>query len=142
MRKSALDVEGTEAGVLGSTAEFFLDAEQLVILGNALAAAGGTGLDLAGVQGNGQVSNGGVLGLAGTVRSNGGVASLVGHLNGLQRLRDRTDLVQLDQDGVAAAQADALGQALSVGDEQVVAHQLVIYCQPSQSSSSRPSSME
>ncbi len=62
---------------------------------------GGTGLDLAGVQRHRQVGDRRVLGLARTVRSNGGVASLVGHLNGLQRLRDRTDLVQLDQDGVA-----------------------------------------
>ena len=36
----------------------------------------------------------------------------------------RSDLVQLDQDGVAGTQLDALGQTLGVGDEQVIAHQL------------------
>ena len=46
------DVERTKARVLGGTAELLLDAQQLVVLGNALAAAGGAGLDLAGVQGN------------------------------------------------------------------------------------------
>ena len=53
----------------------------------------------------------------------------MGHLDGLQRLRDRTDLVQLDEDGVAAAQANALGQALGVGDKQVVANQLHLAAQ-------------
>ena len=66
--------------------------------------AGGAGLDLAGVQRQRQVGNGGVLGLAGAVGRNGGVARLVRHLDGLERLRDRADLVQLDEDGVAAAQ--------------------------------------
>ena len=49
MRKSALDVEGTEAGVLGSTAEFFLDAEQLIVFCNTLCSGRSTGLDLAGI---------------------------------------------------------------------------------------------
>ena len=124
LRKSAFYVEGGHAGVNGTCTQILLNAEQLVVLGNALGAAGGAGLDLAGVQGNGQISNGGVLGLAGAVRADGGLAGLVGHLDGLQRLGNRTDLVQLDQDGVACTQLDALGQTLGIGNEQVVAHQL------------------
>ena len=57
------------------------------------------------------------------------VACLVGHLDGLKGLGHRADLVQLDEDGVARAQRDALGQTLSVGDEQVVAHQLDLIAQ-------------
>ena len=64
-RRSALNVEGGHAGVNGTCTQILLNAEQLVVLGHALGAAGGTGLDLAGVQGNGQISNGGVFGLAG-----------------------------------------------------------------------------
>ena len=60
---------------------------------------------------------------------NGGVPGLVGHLDGFQRLGHRADLVQLNQDGVAAAQADALGQALGVGDEQIIPHQLHLAAQ-------------
>ena len=76
LRRSAFYVEGGHAGVNGACTQILLNAEQLVVLGNALGAAGGTGLDLAGVQGNGQISNGGVLGLAGAVRADGGVSSV------------------------------------------------------------------
>ncbi len=51
-RRSALNVEGGHAGINGACTQILLDAEQLVVLGNAVGAAGGTGLDLAGVQGN------------------------------------------------------------------------------------------
>src|SRR5205823_50116 len=37
-------------GILGFLAELFLDAEQLVVLADPVRAAGGSGLDLAGVQ--------------------------------------------------------------------------------------------
>ena len=60
---------------------------------------------------------------------NGGVTGLVCHLDGLQRLGNRADLVQLDEDRVAAAQANALGQTLGVRDEQVVADQLDLAAQ-------------
>ena len=88
-----LNIKRPKSRVLRSAAKLFLDAEQLVVLGNALTAAGGTGLDLAGVQRNGQVGNGGVLGLAGAVGRNGGVTGLVRHLDGFQGLGDRADLV-------------------------------------------------
>ena len=124
-----LHVEGGHAGVNGTGTQMLFDAEQLVVLGHALGAAGSTGLDLAGVQGHGQIGNGGVLGLAGTVRADGGVTGLVCHLDGLQGLGDGTDLVQLDEDGVARTQLDALGKALGVGDEQVIAHKLDLAAQ-------------
>ena len=54
----------------------------------------------------------------------GGVAGPVGHLDGVQGLGQGADLVDLDEDGVSHALGDAVGQALHVGDEQVVAHQL------------------
>ena len=46
------------------------------------------------------------------------------HLDRFQRLGYRTDLVQLDQNRVAAMQGDTLMQTLGVGYEQVVANQL------------------
>ena len=55
------------AGVQGSITEVVLDAEQLVVLGDTLAAGRGTGLNLAGVGGHREVSNRRVLGLAGAV---------------------------------------------------------------------------
>ena len=53
-----------------------------------------------------------------------GVTGLLGGLDGLERLGERADLVDLDQDRVGGTQLDALLEALGVGDEQVVAHQL------------------
>ena len=51
------------------------------------------------------------------------------HLDRFQRFGNRTDLVQLDQNGVAAAQFDALLQTFSIGNEQVVANQLYLAAQ-------------
>ncbi|MNX46846.1 hypothetical protein D3C86_773940 [compost metagenome] len=54
----------------------------------------------------------------------GGVARALGHLDGGQGLGQGADLVDLDQDGVGRAEADAAVEAIGVGDEEVVADQL------------------
>ena len=48
----------------------------------------------------------------------------VRHFDGIQRLRQRTDLVDFDEDGVGAAQLDAFFQVVHVRHEEVVADQL------------------
>ena len=58
------------------------------------------------------------------MRHHASVAVRLRQLDGLERLGERTDLVHLDEDGVRATELDALGQALRVRHEQVVAHQL------------------
>ena len=65
--RSAQVVEGLHPRVVGDVAELLLDAQQLVVLGDAVGAAGGAGLDLAGVGRHGEVGDGRVLGLAGAV---------------------------------------------------------------------------
>jgi len=47
--------------------EFLFDAQQLIVLGDAVGAAGRTGLNLAGVGGHHQVRNEGIFGLAGAM---------------------------------------------------------------------------
>ena len=54
----------------------------------------------------------------------GGVAGAVGHLDGVQGLGQGADLVDLDEDGVGDLVLQTHLQALGVGDEEVVAHQL------------------
>jgi hypothetical protein len=84
------------------------------------------------------------------VRSNGIVTVTVSHLDSLESLSERTDLVDLDEDSVAASHLDTLLQELVFGDEEVVTDELhllaeglaVSFTQPSQSFSSRPSSIE
>src|SRR5690606_20956945 len=121
--------EGIAAGIAGVGAQGLLDAQQLVVLGHAVAAAQRAGLDLGGGGGHCDVGDGGVLGLAGTVRDHRGIAGRVRHGDGLQRLAQGADLVDLDEDGVADAALDTLPEDPRVGDEQVVADQLHLVAQ-------------
>ena len=109
----ALDVvEGLDARVLSGVLQLFLDAEQLIVLGNAVGTAGSARLNLARIAGNREVGDGSVLGLTGTMRHNARIACLLSHLNGFQSLSQRANLVHLNQDCVSAAQFDAFGQTL------------------------------
>ncbi len=58
------------------------------------------------------------------MRDGDAVAGPLGHVDGLQGLRHRADLVELDQNGVGHALLDAALEDLRVGDEQVVAGKL------------------
>jgi hypothetical protein len=77
------------------SAELLLDAQQLVVLGQALRPAGSAGLDLAGGQAHCQVSNEGVLGLTRPVAGHDTPAGCLGHLHSLNGLCDGADLVNL-----------------------------------------------
>jgi hypothetical protein len=55
-------------------AEVLGNAEELVVLGDAVGAAGAAGLDLAGARGDGQVGDERVLGLAGAMADDAAVA--------------------------------------------------------------------
>ena len=61
-RRAAAEMARQQAEVLGVGPQLLLDAEQLVVLGDAVGAACRAGLDLTGVQGHSQIGNGGVLG--------------------------------------------------------------------------------
>mmetsp|Transcript_13132 Transcript_13132/g.55007 ORF Transcript_13132/g.55007 Transcript_13132/m.55007 type:complete len:343 (+) Transcript_13132:888-1916(+) len=111
-------------GVGRGLAELLLDTQQLVVLGKALGAAGRAGLDLAGGEAHGEVSNESVLSLAGAVRGHDAPAGALGHLHGLDGLGDRTDLVDLQQQRVARLPLDGRGHAFWVGAQQVVADDL------------------
>ncbi len=65
-----------------------------------------------------------ILGLARAVRHDRGVGRLVGHLDGVERLGERADLVDLDEDRVGDALLDAPAEPLGIGHEEVVADQL------------------
>src|ERR1019366_10726383 len=103
-KRSAYD--GAATGEAGAVAEFFLDPQQLVVLGHALGARGRTGLDLAGARGDDEVREQRVLGLPGAVRDETAVAGLACDRHRLERLRQRPDLVELDQDRVRDARLD------------------------------------
>ena len=102
-------------------AQLLLDAEDLVEFGETLRAGGSTSLDLAGAETNDDVSNGDVLGLAGAVGDHDAPAAGIRVLGGLNRLGEGSDLVDLEEEGVAGLELDGLLDADRVGDGQVVA---------------------
>src|SRR6516164_3926688 len=104
--------------------ELGLDTQQLVVLCDAVRARQRAGLDLRGGGGDGDVGDGAVLGLAGAVRYHRGVVRLVGHVDALERLGERADLVRLDEDGVGDVLADRLTENPGIGDEHVITDQL------------------
>ena len=138
------------AGERGRLAQLLLDPEEAVVLRDAVRARRRAGLDLSRAGAHGQVGDRRVLGLARAVGDHGRVAGVARDLHRLQRLGESADLVHLDQDRVPDAEVDPAAEPLRVGDEQVVAYQLgavglsfsVRAFQPSQSSSSMPSSIE
>ena len=65
--KLSLYVESAHLGILSCIAEFLFDSEELIVLRNTLGTAGSAGLDLAGVESNSEVSDGGISCLTGTV---------------------------------------------------------------------------
>ena len=72
---------------------------------DAVGAAGCAGLDLACVDGDGDIGNGGVLGLAGAVGDDCRPACAVSHLDSVESLGQGADLVDLDEDCVCCAQS-------------------------------------
>src|SRR5262249_33748289 len=75
------------AGVAGRAAELLLDADQLVVFGEAVGARQRTRFDLAGVGGDGEIGDRGILGLARAVREHGAITGAQRGFDRLQRLR-------------------------------------------------------
>ncbi len=83
------EVDGFDAQELRGLAEFFFDAEELVVLGDAVGAAGRAGLDLAGAGAYREVGDEDVFGLAGAVGDDTGVAVAAGEFDGFEGSRRR-----------------------------------------------------
>lgn len=106
--------------------KLLLNTEDLVKLGKTLGTGRGTGLDLTGTEANSDVSNGDILGLTGTVRDHDTPAVGVGVLGSLDRLGEGTDLVDLQEKGVARLELNGLLDAQRVGDSQVITDNLEV----------------
>ena len=100
---SGLGAQDRLAGVARLGAQLFLDAQELVVLGEAVRARQRAGLDLPAVGGDGEVGDGRVLGLARAVATSRRCSRRGAPSDGVQRLRQRADLVDLDQDRVGQA---------------------------------------
>jgi len=129
-------VESVEAGISHRVAEVFLDAQQLVVLGDAIRARERTGLDLHGIEADGNVGNGRILGFAGAMRDHRRIAGAFGHLNRSKGFGQGADLVDLDQDRIGDALLNTLLEDLRVGDENVITDDLHCLAQPDAAQSS------
>src|SRR5256885_6115834 len=112
------------AGKFCRGAKFFLDAEKLIVFGDAVSAGSGTGLDLARSGGDGEVGDKGVFGFAAAVRNDGVVSGFARKFDGVNGFRNAADLIELDENRVGNAFVDAAGETLRVGDEKIVADEL------------------
>src|ERR1051326_1551918 len=113
-------MEGLPSGEFRGVAELFFDAQKLIVFGDAIGAGSGAGFDLTGASGNGEVGDEGVFGFAGSMGDDVGVVGGGGHLHGFERFGERTDLIDLDENGIGDAFFDAFGEARGVGYEQIV----------------------
>src|ERR1019366_255527 len=104
-------------GVDRALAELEPDTQELVVLGDAIRARQAPRLDLPRVRGDSEVGNERVLRLAGPVADDGPVVIARRQADAVQRLGERADLVEFDEDGVGDLGLDATLQALDAGDE-------------------------
>src|SRR5690606_25415035 len=123
-RRRTLTLPHPAAGIRGALAQLLRDAQELVVLRDAVRAARAARLDLPAARRDGQVRDERVLRLAGAMRDDEAVAVAAGEVDRVERLGQRADLVDLDQDRVGDALADAALQVLRVRHEQVVADEL------------------
>src|ERR1035437_10761322 len=100
MQCLAAEVERLNAEHFGGRPGFFRDAEKLVVFADAIGTASRASLDLAGAGSNREVRDEGVFGLAGAVADDAGVPVASAEFEGFERLGDRANLIDLDQDGV------------------------------------------
>src|SRR5262249_37335868 len=98
-------------------AQLLLDPQQLIVFRVAVAAAARTGLALTPVGRHSQIGNRRILRFTGAMAKHGRVGIAMGELDRIERLREGSDLIDLDQNGVGRAGFDALPQKLHVRHE-------------------------
>src|SRR5215831_13759338 len=109
--------------------QFLFDTQKLIVFGDSVRTRGRAGFDLTCSRSYRQVCDKRVFGFPGPVRDDGGVAVAARNIDGLERLTHCADLIDLDENGVGYALLDASAEALGVGDEQVIAHELDLITQ-------------
>src|SRR5262249_40457819 len=112
------------AGVDCLVAKIFIDPKKLVIFRDPVGSRHRPGFDLASIGGNRKVGDERVFTFAGAVGNDNSVGRLASHVDRVEGLRQSADLVDLDQDRISNAHAHTSREALSVGNEQIVANEL------------------
>src|SRR5580765_1333661 len=97
-------IESLAPWISDGLSQILLDAQQLVVLGDAVRPGQRPGLDLERIHPDRDVRDGRVLGLAGAVGDHRGISRSLGHLDRRESLGEGADLIHLDQDRVGYAQ--------------------------------------
>lgn len=108
----------------GLVTKLLLNSEKLVVLGESLRSRRSTSLDLASSETDGEISNGGILGLTGSVGNHDTPLGVVRVVGGLDGLGDGTDLVDLEEEGVSRLLVNGSLDSDGVGDSQIITDNL------------------
>jgi len=111
-------------GVKCAVAQFFLDADQLIVFRKPVRACERAGLDLTAVRRNRQIGDRRIFGFTRPVRHDRCITGTVCNAYCVERFRERADLVDLHQQRIRKTLIDPFAKALGVRDEQIVADQL------------------
>lgn len=107
-----------------SVAEFFFNADELVVLASAFTTARSTSLDLTTTETNDEVSDVDVFSFTRAVRDHDGPATSLAGLGGFNSFGDGADLVDLQQERVAALLFESDGDTVDVGDGKIITDDL------------------
>src|SRR5690606_41364191 len=67
-----------------------------------------------------------ILGFTRTMRHDGSIASLMSRFDRVERFRQRSDLVDLDENRVGNAHTNTVTETSGIGDDQVVTNELAL----------------
>src|SRR5438874_3649317 len=98
--------------------KLFFDPQKLIVLCDAVGAAGRAGLDLPSRGSHGEIGDKSIFGFAGAVGDDGVVARSARQLDRLNRFGDASDLIQLDKNRVRDSLLDPSRQPLRIRHEK------------------------
>ncbi len=87
----------------GSFSKLLFYSKKLIVFGHPICSGRGAGFNLACIGTHGQICNGRILCLAGTMRDDDAVVRFFSHLNDFEGFGQRPDLVELYEDGISKA---------------------------------------
>ena len=94
-------------GIAGSVAQVFFNAQQLVVLGDAIRARQGSGFDLSGVGGDCEIGDKRIFCLSGSMRDDRGAPVRLRERDTVESFSQRSDLVDFDQYRVGDSEVDS-----------------------------------
>jgi hypothetical protein len=104
------------SGIFCLRAKFLLDPQELIVFGGTIGPRQRSSCYRSAACCDREVGDGGVFGVPGAMRDDGGVARLTRHFDGGKSLAQRANLIDLDQDRVGDAFFDALSQPRDLGN--------------------------